>query len=121
MSHLGRPDGNANPNFSLKPIVPKLEEILKTKVHFISTPPVKAIEEVKSFSKGEVVLLENLRFFPEEEGKFKLPNGEKKKAKKEKVVEFRKALSSMGKKINDLIIFYSIIKKKKLIEKHFFF
>ena len=44
MSHLGRPDGNVVQKMSMKPLVPTLEELLKTKIHFITTPPTEAVD-----------------------------------------------------------------------------
>ncbi len=68
ISHLGRPDGQVKPEFSLAPIAQVLERMLKTKVHFVSDcigkPVTKALAVVKP---GEVLLCENLRFHPEEE------------------------------------------------------
>ena len=68
MSHLGRPDGNANPALSLKHICHKVSEVLGVSVKFAteSIGPIaeKAVAELKS---GEVLLLENLRFHAEEE------------------------------------------------------
>lgn len=81
MSHMGRPDGNVNPKFSMKQVVPKLEEVLGTKVNFVNGCVGKDVEDqVKGATNGEVFLLENLRFHPEEEGKGKDANGNKVKA-----------------------------------------
>jgi len=67
MSHLGRPKG-VQAEFSLKHIVPKVEEILGVKVNFISDCiGVEAENAVKNLNPGEVLLLENLRFYKEEE------------------------------------------------------
>jgi phosphoglycerate kinase len=96
MSHLGRPDGNVNPKYSLKPVVPVLEDLLKKTVTFAPDcvgPEVEAI--VAKADNGEVILLENLRFHIEEEGKG-VVNGEKTKADKAKVEEFRKGLTALG-------------------------
>lgn len=66
MSHLGRPKG-VDEKFSLQHIVPKVSEILRVKVNFvddcIGEKAEKAVAELKS---GEVLLLENLRFYGEE-------------------------------------------------------
>jgi phosphoglycerate kinase len=68
MSHLGRPDGQVNPQFSLKPAAERLSEMLKKKVSFapdcIGPEALKMSQELKD---GEVLLLENLRFHAEEE------------------------------------------------------
>lgn len=68
MSHLGRPKGGPNPKYSLKPVAVRLGELLQMDVKFAPDcigDQVKAI--VKSLNDGEVLLLENLRFHPEEE------------------------------------------------------
>ncbi|MEI6100364.1 MAG: phosphoglycerate kinase [Eubacteriales bacterium] len=66
-SHLGRPKGVANPEFSLAPIVSTVEKLAGTKVVFakdcIGPEAEKAVAEAKP---GEIVLLENLRFHKEE-------------------------------------------------------
>lgn len=68
MSHLGRPKGKVAPEFSLQPCVPVVEKLMGAKVHFapdcIGPEVAKAVAGAK---KGELVLLENLRFHPEEE------------------------------------------------------
>lgn len=69
MSHLGRPNGNKNEKFSLKPVVPALEDLLQKKVRFIDDcMGHDVLDQVRS-TKGEIFLLENLRFYREEEGK----------------------------------------------------
>lgn len=67
MSHLGRPKG-VEDKYSLKHILYKVEELLGVKVEFC-TDCMKADEQVKSLKSGQVLLLENLRFYAEEEGK----------------------------------------------------
>jgi phosphoglycerate kinase len=68
MSHLGRPDGQPNPQFSLKPVADRLSELLKQPMKFapdcIGGEALKMSRELKD---GEALLLENLRFHPEEE------------------------------------------------------
>ncbi len=65
-SHLGRPKG-VDPQFSLKKIIPELEHLLNLKVKFISDFfESKDKHQVLDLKKGEVLLLENLRFNPEE-------------------------------------------------------
>ncbi|MEO8912137.1 MAG: phosphoglycerate kinase, partial [Candidatus Saccharimonas sp.] len=64
ISHLGRPDGQVNPKYSLEPVAKRLSELLDRKVTFIDDcigPKVRT--GVKHASKGSVVLLENLRFY----------------------------------------------------------
>jgi phosphoglycerate kinase len=67
-SHLGRPKGARNEKYSLKPAAKKLEELLEKRVAF-SDDCVGADSEAKSnaLKDGEVLLLENVRFHPEEE------------------------------------------------------
>jgi len=97
MSHLGRPDGKASPKYSLKPVVPELEKLLGTKVTFTDDCVGPEVEKtVNSTTGGGVVLLENLRFHIEEEGSSKDAEGNKVKADKAKVEEFRKGLTALG-------------------------
>ena len=88
MSHLGRPKKNPDPKFSLEQIIPAIEARLGEKVQFAGDcMGEKAAEMAAALKPGEVMLLENLRFYAEEEGK---PRGlaedatdeEKKAAKK---------------------------------------
>ncbi len=70
-SHLGRPKGEADPQFSLKPVADKLSELLKLSVVFADDDRVtgqKADEIVKAFKQSEnkVLLLQNTRFRAEE-------------------------------------------------------
>jgi len=97
MSHLGRPDGKANPKYSLAPVVPELESQLGKKVTLTKDCVGKEVEETVANAKdGEVILLENLRFHIEEEGSAKNEQGEKIKADKKDVEEFRKGLTKLG-------------------------
>jgi phosphoglycerate kinase len=68
-SHLGRPEGRANPDFSLWPVAKRLDEQLEgVTVNFVDEcVGEKAESAVSKLKKGEVLLLENLRFHPEEE------------------------------------------------------
>ena len=68
MSHFGRPKGKKNPDFSMIPVGKKFEELLGRKVKVASDvigPEVK--KEVEALKPGEVLLLENCRFYPDEE------------------------------------------------------
>jgi phosphoglycerate kinase len=97
MSHLGRPDGKANPKYSLKPVVPELEKLLGKSVVFAPDCVGKEAEDaVNGASGGQVVLLENLRFHAEEEGSSKDGDGKKVKADKGDVEKFRKGLTALG-------------------------
>ena len=96
MSHLGRPDGQKIDKYSLKPTVSVLEDLLGKKVRFLDDcMGSKVLEEIKS-SKDCIFLLENLRFYVEEEGKGVNKEGEKVKADKEAVIRFRERLTSYG-------------------------
>ena len=69
MSHLGRPKGKVNPKYSLKPTVERLSELLGITVKFSSdSRGVVAKTAVDALKEGEVLILENLRFYNEEEG-----------------------------------------------------
>ncbi len=101
MSHLGRPKKNPDPKFSIKPIIKHLEELLGRPVQF-ATDCMKAADQVAALKPGEVLVLENLRFYAEEEGK---PRGiekgeegydEAKKAVKASQKEFTKTLAGYG-------------------------
>jgi phosphoglycerate kinase len=96
-SHLGRPDGKVKPEFSLAPVAAKLEELLGTKVQFLKDCVGPEVEAACSALKaGEVVLLENLRFHIEEEGKVKAEDGSKISASKEDVAAFRAGLTKLA-------------------------
>lgn len=68
MSHMGKPKGKVNPKLSLSQIVDTVSEYLGVKVQF-APDCANAGEAAASLKSGEVLLLENLRFYPEEEGK----------------------------------------------------
>ncbi len=68
IAHLGRPKGKVMPEFSLAPVAPEVEKIMGTKVHFgKDCIGPEALAAVAAAKPGEIVLLENLRFHPEEE------------------------------------------------------
>ena len=99
MSHMGKPKGKVNAKFSLSQIVDAVSEKLGVAVKF-APDCAKAAEAAAALKSGEVLLLENLRFYPEEEGK---PVGidkedpaynDAKKAMKESQKEFAKTLAS---------------------------
>ena len=99
MSHMGKPKGKVNPKLSLSQIVAKVSERLGVEVKF-ANDCANASEATAALKPGEALLLENLRFYPEEEGK---PIGvekgtpeydEAKKAMKESQKEFAKKLAS---------------------------
>lgn len=67
-SHLGRPKGKVVPSMSLKPVAVRLSEILQKEVRFVGDCIGEEVKKaVASLKSGDVLLLENLRFHPEEE------------------------------------------------------
>ncbi len=68
ISHLGRPDGKVVPKMSLKPVALRLSEVLKKDVKFIDSPIGDVVRDaIIAMKSGDVALLENIRFYPEEE------------------------------------------------------
>jgi phosphoglycerate kinase len=97
MSHLGRPDGKRNEKFSLKPVADALAKLLGKPVQFLNDCVGAEVEAACAKAKpGDVILLENLRFHIEEEGKVKLEDGTKLKADADKVKAFRASLTKLG-------------------------
>ena len=99
MSHMGKPKGKVNAKMSLSQIVDAVSKALGTPVQFCDDCA-KAKAQADALKQGEVLLLENLRFYPEEEGK---PVGidkedpayeDAKKAMKASQKEFTKTLAS---------------------------
>ena len=99
MSHMGKPKGKVNPKLSLSQIKDAVATALGTEVKF-APDCAKAADAAAALKPGEVILLENLRFYPEEEGK---PVGidkedpaydAAKKEMKERQKEFAKTLAS---------------------------
>jgi phosphoglycerate kinase len=96
-SHLGRPNGQRVAKLTLKPVADKLAELLGKPVRFLNDcvgPKVEAA--CAALKPGEVVLLENLRFHIEEEGKVKHKDGTKESADPAKVAAFRASLTKLG-------------------------
>ena len=99
MSHLGRPKKNPDPKYSLQHIVNYLSQVIGKDVIF-ADDCMKAEEKIAAMQDGDVLLLENLRFYAEEEGKVRgIEKGEEgydeaKKALKESQKEFTKTLAS---------------------------
>ena len=96
-SHLGRPDGNVVEKFSLAPVAKELEKQLGKPVTFLKDcvgPEVEAA--CAAPAAGSVILLENVRFHVEEEGKGVSPSGDKTKASKEEVTAFRASLAKLA-------------------------
>jgi phosphoglycerate kinase len=97
MSHLGRPDGQRNPKYSLTPVAARLSELLGKPVKFLDDCVGAEVEKACAALKpGEVALLENLRFHIEEEGKAKKADGSSLKADPEAVKAFRASLTKLG-------------------------
>jgi phosphoglycerate kinase len=97
MSHLGRPDGQRIPRYSLKPVAAELERLLGSPVTFLDDCVGPAVEAAcANPPPGSVILLENLRFHIEEEGKVKLEDGSSRKADPAAVAAFRASLSRLG-------------------------
>ncbi len=109
MSHLGRPKKNPDPKFSLKHIIPTVEKDLGMKIGFADDcVGAEAAAKAAALKPGEVLLLENLRFYAEEEGK---PRGlaedaseEEKKAAKKAVKESQKAFTKKLASLADVYI-----------------
>ena len=99
MSHMGKPKGKVNAKFSLSQIVEPVSAHLGVAVKF-APDCAKAAEAAAALQPGEVLLLENLRFYPEEEGKpvdiekTDPAYEEAKKAMKASQKEFAKTLAS---------------------------
>ncbi len=99
MSHMGKPKGKVNPKMSLKQIVPAVSAALGVDVQF-AEDCAKAADQAAALQPGQALLLENLRFYPEEEGKpvgidKEDPNYDAaKKEMKERQKEFAKTLAS---------------------------
>ncbi len=109
MSHLGRPDGKVVEKYSLKHVVSAVEKALGKPVKFASDCVGEKVEALASSLKpGEVMLLENLRYHEEEEGKpyhlGKEASDEEKKAGKAKVKESQKEFVKNLSKLADCYV-----------------
>lgn len=97
MSHLGRPDGLPNSKYSMKPVAEELQKLLNKNVTFLADCVGSEVEKACADpAPGSIILLENLRFHIEEEGKGVNAAGEKTKADKEDVKKFRESLQKLG-------------------------
>ncbi|MBN2813027.1 MAG: phosphoglycerate kinase [Bacteroidales bacterium] len=95
MSHLGRPDGKVQDKYSLKHVVPAVEKVVGLTIKFAGDCMGDNVKQMAAaLNPGEILLLENLRFYEEEEGKpYSLAEDstdEQKKAAKIKVKESQK-------------------------------
>ena len=103
MSHLGRPDGQKVAKYTLQPVAAELQKLLGKPVTFLDDcvgPAVEAACAKGKLKPGDVVLLENLRFHLEEEGKVKIKNKDgtetSKKAEAPAIEAFRQSLKKLG-------------------------
>jgi len=88
MSHLGRPKGEKNLKFTLKPVAEKLGELMGKPVTFLDDCVGEDVEKACADpAAGSIIVLENVRFYAEEEGKGAEP---------EKVEAFRDSLAKLG-------------------------
>lgn len=101
MSHLGRPDGKVVEKYSLAPVAEALSKLLSKPVKFLTDCVGSEVEAACAKAvPGDVILLENLRFHIEEEGKVKIKNADgtetKIKAEPEAVKAFRASLTKLA-------------------------
>jgi phosphoglycerate kinase len=97
MSHLGRPEGRME-KYSLKPVLPVLEKHLGKKVLFADDCLGESAKSMAAAMKpGEILLLENVRFYPEEEGKPVLPETATEEEKKTAKAELKAKQKEMAK------------------------
>ena len=99
MSHLGRPEGRQE-KYSLKPVLPVLEKLLSMKVLFADDcQGESAVKMSAALKAGEILLLENVRFYPEEEGKPILPETATDEEKKAAKAELKARQKEFAKKL----------------------
>ena len=99
MSHLGRPVGRED-KYSLKPVLPVLEKHLGMSVKFADDCLGAKTEAMAAALKpGEVLLLENVRYYPEEEGKPILPEDVTEEVKKAAKAEMKVKQKELAKKL----------------------
>ncbi|XP_074649961.1 phosphoglycerate kinase-like [Tubulanus polymorphus] len=97
MSHLGRPDGRPQEKYSLAPVAEEMRKLLGREVTFLSDCVGAEVEAAcANPATGSVILLENLRYHIEEEGKGVDAGGNKVKASDADVKKFRESLSKLG-------------------------
>jgi phosphoglycerate kinase len=100
MSHLGRPKG-VQEKYSLRPVLPVLEKHLGMKVAFAPDAlGAEAVKMVAALKPGEVMILENVRFYPEEEGKPLLPDTATDEEKKAAKAELKVKQKEMAEKLS---------------------
>jgi phosphoglycerate kinase len=97
MSHLGRPDGRKQEKFTLAPVATELQSVLGRNVQFINDcASDEAIQATANPADGSVFLLENVRFYAEEEGKGVKEDGSKFKPEADAITAFREKLTKHG-------------------------
>jgi len=104
MSHLGRPKGKGyEAEFSLKPVAAKLEELLGKPVQFgTDCIGAETIAQAKALKAGEIMVVENTRFYKEEEGKAKLADDATDEQKKAAKAEMKAKQKELAKKMAEL-------------------
>jgi len=97
MSHMGRPDGKKTASMSLAKVGVRLGELMKKEVTFLDDCVGEATEKACADpATGSLILLENVRFYAEEEGKGKDADGNKVTPTDEAVAKFRASLTKLG-------------------------
>ncbi|MBQ9244299.1 MAG: phosphoglycerate kinase [Proteobacteria bacterium] len=107
-SHLGRPKANPSPEFSLKPVAERLIELLPEREIIFASDCIGdgVVEQAKRLQPGQILLLENLRFYEEEEGKprGKFATDEEKAAAKKAVKESQKKFAASLASLADVYV-----------------
>ena len=107
-SHLGRPKANPSPEFSLKPVAERLSELLPEREVIFAEDCVGdgVVEQSKRLQPGQILVLENLRFYEEEEGKprGKFATDEEKDAAKKAVKESQKKFAASLAELADVYV-----------------
>lgn len=98
MSHLGRPNGQKNAKFTLKPVADKLAELIHKPVLFVPDCVGDEVERACADpTPGSIILLENMRYYAEEEGKgVHAESGDKFTPSDDDVSAFRASLAKLG-------------------------
>lgn len=98
MSHLGRPNGQKNAKFTLKPVADKLAELIHKPVLFVPDCVGDEVERACADpTPGSIILLENMRYYAEEEGKgVDAASGDKFTPADDAVAAFRASLAKLG-------------------------